>query len=99
MLTSLGLGVVASASPCVLPLYPGFLAFLALRTDGRPLGRGRYLLGVFVLAGVLTMMLLLGLTLAALSLSIGRALAIVTPLADLLILTFGILLRADRKPF
>ena len=71
--------MVASASPCVLPLYPGFLAFLALRTDGRPLGRGRFLLGVFVLAGVLTMMLLLGLTLAALSLSIGRALSIVIP--------------------
>jgi cytochrome c-type biogenesis protein len=99
VLTSLGLGVVASASPCVLPLYPGFLAFLALRTDGRPLGRGRYLLGVFVLAGVLTMMLLLGLTLAALSISIGRALSIVIPLADLLILAFGILLLVDRNPF
>ena len=98
-LTSLGLGLLASASPCVLPLYPGFLAFLALGRDRRPLGRGRYLLGVFVLAGVLSMMLLLGMALAALSVSIGRGLSIIVPLADLFILTFGILLLADRNPF
>ncbi|HSB89389.1 MAG TPA: cytochrome c biogenesis protein CcdA [Anaerolineales bacterium] len=98
-LTSIGLGVVASASPCVLPLYPGFLAYLALGTDRRPLGRGRYLLGVFILAGVLTMMLLLGLVLAALSIAIGRALSVVIPVADLLLLTFGILLLVDRNPF
>jgi cytochrome c-type biogenesis protein len=98
-LTSLALGVVASASPCVLPLYPGFLAFLALGTKGAPMGRGRYLLGAFVLAGVLTMMLLLGLSLAALSIPIARALSIAIPLADLLILSFGILVLVDRKPF
>ena len=98
-LTSLGLGLLASTSPCVLPLYPGFLAFLALGQGRRPLGHGRYLLGAFVLAGVLSMMLLLGLALAALSVSIGRGLSIVVPLADLLILTFGVLLVADRNPF
>jgi len=98
-LTSLGLGLLASASPCVLPLYPGFLAFLALGQDRRPLGGGRYLLGAFVLAGVLSMMLLLGLALASFSVSIGRALSIVVPLADLLILTFGVLLLVGRNPF
>ncbi len=39
-LTSIGLGLLATTSPCVLPLYPGFLAFLAAGQDRRPLGRG-----------------------------------------------------------
>ena len=98
-LTSLSIGLLASTSPCVLPLYPGFLAFLALRQDRRDLGRGRFLLGAFVLAGVLSMMLLIGLALAALSVAIGKALSIIVPLADLIILAFGILLLVDHNPF
>jgi cytochrome c-type biogenesis protein len=98
-LTSVGIGLLASTSPCVLPLYPGFLAFLAMGHERHPLGRGRYLLGVFVLAGVLSMMLLLGLALAGLSVSIGRALSVIVPLADLAILSLGILLLLDRNPF
>ena len=98
-LTSIGLGLLASASPCVLPLYPGFLAFLAAGREHGPLGRGRYLLGAFVLAGVLSMMLLLGLAFAALSISVGLALSILVPLADVVIVGFGILLLLDRNPF
>jgi cytochrome c-type biogenesis protein len=55
-------------------------------------------LGFFVLAGVLTMMLALGLVIAALSISIGRALTIVVPLADLLIISLGVMLLLDRNP-
>lgn len=99
MLTSIGLGLLATTSPCVLPLYPGFLAFLAAGEDRRPLGRGRYLLGGFVLAGVLSMMLALGLIFAALSVSLGRALSIIVPLADTIILTLGILLLLNINPF
>jgi cytochrome c-type biogenesis protein len=99
VLTSIGLGLLATTSPCVLPLYPGFLAFLAAGHERRPLGRGRYLLGAFVLAGVLSMMLVLGLLLAAFSISIGRALSIVIPLADGVILLFGVLLLLDINPF
>jgi cytochrome c-type biogenesis protein len=98
-LTSIGLGLLASASPCVLPLYPGFLAFLAADREHGPLGRGRYLLGAFVLAGVLSMMLLFGLAFAALSISVGQALSILVPLADVVIVGFGILLLLDRNPF
>jgi cytochrome c-type biogenesis protein len=97
-LTSFTLGVLASGSPCVLPLYPGFLAYLCGQTE---LGRGkrRYVLGMCVLAGVLTMMLLLGAIIAALEAPIGRSLAYVTPLSDGVILVMGILLLADRNPF
>jgi cytochrome c-type biogenesis protein len=95
---SFSLGLLATASPCVLPLYPGFLAYLSAQTDSAP-GRSRYLLGLFVLAGVLTMMLALGAVIALLSVSIGRALAVIIPLADGVILLFGVLLLLDRNPF
>jgi cytochrome c-type biogenesis protein len=96
--TSLSLGLLASASPCILPLYPGYLAYLSgtMNTEGT---RSRYVLGFFVLVGVLTMMLTLGLVIALLSISVGRALAIVIPLADLLLITLGVLLLLDKNPF
>jgi cytochrome c-type biogenesis protein len=62
-------------------------------------GRGRYLLGFFVLAGVLVMMLALGGLIALLSVSIGSALSVAIPLADLLIVSLGVMLIFDRNPF
>jgi cytochrome c-type biogenesis protein len=98
--TSISLGLLATTSPCVLPLYPGYLAYLSGGQEGLAQRRwGRYFLGFFVLAGVLTMMLALGLIIALLSLSVGRALSIVTPLASLLIIGLGIMLLLDRNPF
>jgi cytochrome c-type biogenesis protein len=97
--TSLTLGLLASLSPCVLPLYPGFLAYLSGGQEALKDSRGRYFLGFFVLVGVLTMMLFLGAVIAVLSVSIGRALSIIIPLADLLIISLGILLLMNINPF
>jgi len=97
-IASFGLGLLSMASPCVLPLYPGFLAYLSGQTELTSPTR-RALLGPLVLAGVLTMMLGLGAIIAALAVSVGRALAIVIPLADLAILGLGIALLLDRNPF
>jgi cytochrome c-type biogenesis protein len=97
-ITPLLLGLVATTSPCVLPLYPGFLAYLSGQTETGA-GRPRYFLGFFVLAGVLTMMLALGSLIAVLAVSIGRILVYVIPLADILILSLGVLLVLDRNPF
>ena len=98
ILTSLGIGLLATTSPCVFPLYPGFLAYISGGQE--KLGTvGRYFLGFFVLAGVLTMMLALGAIIAALSISIGSALSVVIPLADLLIISLGILLLLNVNPF
>jgi len=99
ILTSVSLGLLATTSPCVLPLYPGFLAYLSggqQTLEGR---RGRYFLGFFVLAGVLVMMLALGLLIALLSVSVGRALSVAIPVADLMIIGLGLLLLLDRNPF
>jgi cytochrome c-type biogenesis protein len=97
ILTSVGLGLLATTSPCVLPLYPGFLAYLSGSTPTN--SKLRYWLGVFVLLGVLTMMLLLGLLIALLSISVGRALTILIPIADALLIVLGILLLLDKNPF
>lgn len=97
--TSIFLGLLATGSPCVLPLYPGFLAYLSGGQQALAGSRGRYLLGFFVLAGVLVMMLALGGLIALLSVSIGSALSIAIPLADILIVALGVMLILDRNPF
>jgi cytochrome c-type biogenesis protein len=95
-LTSLLLGLLTTASPCILPLYPGFLAYLSGQQE---IGRQKYLLGLFVLAGVLTMMLALGGIIALLAVPVGRVLVYLIPLADLLIFLLGILLLLNHNPF
>lgn len=100
ILTSISIGLLATTSPCVFPLYPGYLAYISAsrESENGPVSR-KYLLGVFVLLGVLTMMLALGALIAALSVSIGSALSIVVPLADLILIILGFLLILDKNPF
>jgi cytochrome c-type biogenesis protein len=95
-LTSLLLGLLTTTSPCILPLYPGFLAYLSGQSI---LGRKKYFLGLFVLAGVLTMMLTLGGLISLLAVPVGSILVYVLPLADILILFLGILLLLNQNPF
>jgi cytochrome c-type biogenesis protein len=97
--TSLTLGLLATTSPCVLPLYPGFLAYISGGQEGLQGRFSRYLLGFFVLVGVLTMMLTLGGIIALLSVSVGQALSIVIPIADLIIVLLGVLLLLNINPF
>jgi cytochrome c-type biogenesis protein len=94
--TSIFLGLLATTSPCILPLYPGFLAYLSGQDE---MGRQKYFLGLFVLAGVLSMMLALGGLIALLAIPTGRILVYIIPLADALILILGVLLLLDRNPF
>jgi len=95
-ITSMLLGLLTTTSPCILPLYPGFLAYLSGQSE---MGRNKYLLGWFVLAGVLTMMLALGGLIALLAIPVGSLLVYLLPVADLLIFLLGILLLFDYNPF
>jgi len=95
-ITSLFLGLLTTTSPCILPLYPGFLAYLSGQNE---MGRQKYFLGFLVLAGVLTMMLAIGGVIALLAIPIGRILVYLLPLADLLILVLAILLLLNHNPF
>jgi len=94
--TILFLGLLTTTSPCILPLYPGFLAYLSGQGE---MGGKKYFLGLFVLAGVLTMMVALGGVIALLAVPVGKVLVYLIPLADLLILILGIMLILDRNPF
>jgi len=94
--TSLLLGLLTTTSPCILPLYPGFLAYLSGQDE---MGKKKYFLGLFVLAGVLTMMITLGGLIALMAIPVGSVLVYLLPLADLLIFLLGILLLLNRNPF
>ena len=99
VLTSVSLGLLSATSPCILPLYPGFLAYLSGVQEATGGHRGRYFLGLFVLAGVLAMMLALGLIVALISVSVGQALSVAIPVADVLIISLGVMLLLNRNPF
>jgi cytochrome c-type biogenesis protein len=95
--TAFGIGVLATASPCALPLYPGFLAYLA--AGRRAAGTSIRWLGLVVLSGVLTMMIAIGALISALSLAVGQVLVVVTPLADVAVIALGAALLLGRDPF
>jgi cytochrome c-type biogenesis protein len=95
--TAFAIGVLATASPCALPLYPGFLAYLASGSPRRG-GSVRWL-GLAVLAGVLTMMIAIGALIASLQVAVGQVLVVVTPLADLAVIALGVALLLGRDPF
>ena len=97
--TGFAIGLLATLTPCVLPLYPGFLAYLAARSEDGGSSRAARWLGLVVLAGVLTTMLLLGAVMAALAVTTSSVLRIVTPLADVVVIALGIVLLLGRDPF
>lgn len=99
ILTPLTIGLLATTSPCVFPLYPGFLAYLSGGQEALRASKGKYALGFLVLAGVLSMMLVLGLVIALLAVPIGSALSLVIPLADGLIFALGVALLLNKNPF
>jgi cytochrome c-type biogenesis protein len=97
--TGFAIGLFATVSPCALPLYPGFLAYLAARREDGVPSRAAPWLGLVVLAGVLTTMVVLGALMAALALSTSSVLRIVTPLADIVVIALGIVLLFGHDPF
>ena len=94
-----GLGLASAASPCLLPLYPGFVAYLAANSRALEGRRGTGLLGLIVLAGVLTMMTLIAIVLVIVAVPTSRLLAVATPVIDGLLVVLGVLLIAGRNPF
>jgi len=93
-----GLGAAAIlTNACVLPLYPGLIAFLAGGTQENRRSSGW--LGLIVLLGVLTMMLLIGLIVFVLQQTFSVLLPVVLPLVYGLVIVSGVLLLLERNPF
>ncbi len=98
---AVALGVAATITPCILPLYPAFLAYL---TGGATAGRSGPGLppiaaAALVWGGVVIGMVLIGAIFALLSVSLSRFIGIVLPIADLVLITLGALLLFGRNPF
>ena len=95
MATSFLLGLATPlTAACVLPLYPGFIAFLAGRREGArhaPLA-----LGLAVVAGVTATMAAVGLVFSTLlELSLTAVIAVASPIAFVVLAAIGALLIAD----
>jgi cytochrome c-type biogenesis protein len=102
LLTALGpfgLGLLNMTNPCVLPLYPGFLAYLSGQHQALRNQRLARWLGVIVLAGVLTSMLIIGFVLAALRVATGSVLAYLLPIIYLIVIGMGVLMVFHINPF
>ena len=94
----LGNGAILT-NVCVLPLYPGLIAFLAGNAQNEKAQRGIKWLGLLVLAGVLTLMTLVGLLLYLLQQSFDVILPILLPLIYGLVILMGIFMLTGRNPF
>lgn len=104
---SLGNAAILS-NVCLLPLYPGLIVMLAGRNDAVlaadhrtwPWHRVRpRLLGVAVLAGIVTFMMALGFVLHQLQRSVASVLDWVLPLVYGLVIVLGVTMLAGRNPF
>ena len=84
---------------CVLPLYPGLIAFLAGTAGNQRSRRASYFLGLFVLAGVLSLMIVIGWLLFAFQQSFGDILPYLLPIIYGLVIIMGLLMLTGRNPF
>lgn len=84
---------------CVLPLYPGLIAFLAGNAANERTAYAAKWLGFFVLAGVLSLMLLVGLVLYLFRQSFGAILPWLLPIIYAVVIGMGLLMLSGRNPF
>lgn len=96
LLGAVALGVGATVTPCILPLYPSFLAFL---TGSRGRRVPPVAAAALVWAGVVVGMVLIGAVFAVLSVSLSRSIGIILPIADALLIILGVMLLLGRNPF
>lgn len=99
LLKAFTLGLGNMVSPCVLPLYPAFLAYLAGSSGTLKNPNISRWLGAITLAGVLIAMLIVGLLLALLQIAVGRVLAVLLPIIYLIVIGMGVLLLLRLNPF
>lgn len=84
---------------CILPLYPGLIAFLAGNAQNERAQRAMKWMGLLVLMGVLTLMLLVGALLFWLSQSFDAILPVLLPVIYGIVIVMGVLMLTGRNPF
>ena len=92
--------MAATVTPCILPLYPAFVAYL---TQGAGSEADRAFppiaAALLVWAGVVAGMVAIGAVFALVSQPLGDFIRIALPVADTLLIVLGVLLLAGRNPF
>ncbi len=95
--TAFSLGLLTPLTAvCVLPLYPGFLAYLANRFPERSDRKTIALFGLVITSGVILFMLLLGLIFTTiLQVSLTSIIGVVSPMAFGILMIISLLLIFD----
>ncbi len=84
---------------CVLPLYPGLIAYLAGNADNPRFAKASRWLGFLVLAGILTLMVAIGALLYLLQRTFGSVLIWLLPIIYFVVIALGVLMILGRNPF
>jgi cytochrome c-type biogenesis protein len=103
-------GIAATVTPCILPLYPAFLAYLTSRPPAAAASGGAAvavappalppaIAALLVWAGVVVGMVAIGAVIATLAAPLGDFNRLVLPIADGLLIALGVLLLAGINPF
>lgn len=90
-------GIGATITPCVLPLYPAFIAYLTGRQTVAAVPA--VVAALLVWLGVVSGMVAIGALMAALAAPLGDFNRVVLPLADGLVIVLGVLLILGVNPF
>lgn len=101
---AIGLGAAATVTPCILPLYPAFIAYVTQGTSAGSVAAGSrpfppLVAALLVWAGVVSGMVAIGAVFAAIAQPLGDFNRVVLPIADGLLIALGLLLLAGRNPF
>jgi cytochrome c-type biogenesis protein len=94
----LGNGAILT-NVCLLPLYPGLIVFLAGNAQNSHNRGATKWLGLLVLTGVLTLMLVLGALLFLLQRSFSTILPVLLPLIYGVVIGLGLLMLTGYNPF
>ena len=84
---------------CILPLYPGLIAYLAGNAQNERFQGVTKWLGLLVLGGVLSIMMLVGLILFLLNQSTDGLLPVLLPVIYAVVILLGLLMLAGKNPF
>lgn len=99
LVATFALGVGSAASPCLLPLYPGFLAYVAGNGETPASATASMLTGLAVVAGVLSAVMVAGLVVSMLALPLSAILTLLVPATTVVLVVLGIVMLAGRNPF
>jgi len=98
LLEAFVIGVLGSATPCLLPLYPAFVAYLASNVDRLGARPAAALAGLVVLTGLLSSLLIVALLVTLVAVPLGSVLEALVPVVNVILIALGVGLLADRNP-